>query len=337
MTSDPQQANQAVRNAMQALRAGEKHAARRWAERAAVQNPQLEDAWLILAVVASPRASVAYLEKALEINPQSRRALAGMDWARQRLQEAGNNGTRLQPPLRSDVALSGRVLARRSSPLIALVFVLAFLVGIGLLWPGGGSTARALIRSNGNHATPTAQSGQPGVDIAKPTYTPTPTSTPTPSPTPSPTEAPTPTPLPPLLTGEAIQPQALSTSNGKLIVVDISEQHLYAYESETLVFSFIASTGMGNSTRIGTFSVLDKIPNAYGANWNIWMPDWLGIYWSGYLENGIHALPILPGGVRLWAGYLGTPISYGCVVLGVEEARSLYNWADVGTLVVIQW
>jgi LysM repeat protein len=126
-------------------------------------------------------------------------------------------------------------------------------------------------------------------------------------------------------------------TNDQYILVDISEQHLYAYESGELVFSFVASTGMNNSTRVGVFSVLDKIPNAYGANWDIWMPNWLGIYWSGTLENGIHALPILPNGSRLWAGYLGTPISYGCVVLGVNESQLLYDWVHVGTTVEIQW
>ncbi len=128
-----------------------------------------------------------------------------------------------------------------------------------------------------------------------------------------------------------------SPSGQKRIVVSISQQHLWAYEGDTMVFSFIASTGMGNSTRIGTFSVLDKIPNAYGANWNIWMPNWLGIYYSGYLENGIHALPILSNGQRLWAGYLGTPISFGCIVLGVDESLQLYDWAEVGTVVEIQY
>ena len=92
---------------------------------------------------------------------------------------------------------------------------------------------------------------------------------------------------------------------------------------------------MNNSTRAGVFHIQDKIPNAYGATWNIWMPNWMGIYYSGSLENGIHALPILSNGSRLWAGYLGTPISFGCVVLGVQEAQELYDWADVGTTVEI--
>ncbi len=188
-------------------------------------------------------------------------------------------------------------------------------------------------------------------DIAKPTYTPSPEPTFTPTVLPTETLVPTATESP-LSTESPLEMSIVSASDqgasapqtgpdvssgGKYILVSISEQHLYAYENGQLVYSFIASTGMGNSTRVGTFSVLDKIPNAYGATWNIWMPDWMGIYYSGTLENGIHALPILPSGARLWSGFLGTPISFGCVVLGTDEALQLYNWADVGTPVEIRW
>lgn len=126
-------------------------------------------------------------------------------------------------------------------------------------------------------------------------------------------------------------------NGNKYILVDISEQHMYVYEGDVLVNDFVSSTGMNNATRAGHFSVLDKIPNAYGATWDIWMPNWLGIYWAGSMENGIHALPILPNGATLWAGYLSVPISYGCVVLGTYEAQWLYDWAEVGTPVEIQW
>jgi lipoprotein-anchoring transpeptidase ErfK/SrfK len=204
--------------------------------------------------------------------------------------------------------------------------------------------------------------GQPfrsGVEIAKPTYTPSPTATSSPTPVPPttiPTPLPTDTPSPAVFAEDAFvvienlsapasagydsttQYDTPPTYNGsKYILVDISEQHMYVYEGDALVYSFIASTGMGNSTRVGNFSVLNKIPNAYGATWNIWMPNWLGIYWAGSMQNGIHALPILPNGATLWAGYLGTPISYGCIVLGSYEAQLLYNWADIGTPVEIRW
>ena len=133
------------------------------------------------------------------------------------------------------------------------------------------------------------------------------------------------------------QPYSANPGGNKYILVDISEQYMYVYEGDMLVFNFVASTGMNNSTSVGNFSVLNKIPSAYGATWNIWMPNWLGIYWAGNLQNGIHALPILPNGNQLWAGYLGTPISYGCVVIGADEAQLLYDWAEIGTPVEIQW
>jgi lipoprotein-anchoring transpeptidase ErfK/SrfK len=121
----------------------------------------------------------------------------------------------------------------------------------------------------------------------------------------------------------------------KRIEVDVSEQRMYVWQGDTLVWNFTVSTGIaGYPTRYGTFAVQSKIPNAWSSAWQLWMPHWLGIYYAGPSENGIHSLPII-NGQRLWAGNLGSPISYGCVVLGVNEAELLYNWADIGTPVEI--
>jgi LysM repeat protein len=121
----------------------------------------------------------------------------------------------------------------------------------------------------------------------------------------------------------------------KRIEVDVSEQRMYVWQGDTLVWNFTTSTGLdGYATRRGTFAVQSKVPKAWSTAWQLWMPNWLGIYWAGGSENGIHALPII-NGQRLWGGYLGSPISYGCVVLGIDDAEALYNWADMGTPVVI--
>ena len=184
-------------------------------------------------------------------------------------------------------------------------------------------------------------------ELRKPTYTATAISIPTDTPVPIQTVAETPVALSMEIVGEAAAAvySAQETSyqppppvnSSKYILVDISEQHMYVYENGAIVYSFVASTGIHNATRVGRFAVQSKIPNAYGAMWNIWMPNWLGIYWAGSLENGIHALPILPNGATLWEGFLGRPVSYGCVVLGTDEARMLYDWAEMGTPVEIQW
>lgn len=133
-------------------------------------------------------------------------------------------------------------------------------------------------------------------------------------------------------------PAQAAADAGQRILVDISEQRMYVYQDGSLQWNFIVSTGSpGLDTRPGNYSVLNKIPNAYGATWNIWMPNWLGIYWAGYLQNGIHALPILSNGGRLWDGYLGTRVSFGCIILGIADAQTVYDWAQVGTPVDIQY
>jgi lipoprotein-anchoring transpeptidase ErfK/SrfK len=85
MNRDHTSARQAIQNAELELQRGHRQAARRWAEFAATAAPELEEPWLFLAALASPRASAAYLKRALQVNPQSGRARQGMSWAIQRL------------------------------------------------------------------------------------------------------------------------------------------------------------------------------------------------------------------------------------------------------------
>ena len=418
---DQEQYNQAIQKAQEALHKGDKRSVRHWAEMAASLNPVAEESWLLLAAIGNPRASVAYLQRALQVNPASQRAQKGLDWAIKRVHEeearlltqkmpvrslsdtqpvriAREDPTPTQPvrsvpslvgtqpthlrqkteitqPVRARAVSQKAETARRPSLLslglilfaclavAAFVFVditpaSAFINGLSAPRVGSAGWSQVLIQkpaqASSPELTPTPitvaavdDSFVQPIDI-QPTGTPFPTITTAPtgtalpeiSPTPLVTDSaePSPTPLP---TDTVAPTQELPPPGqyygSKYILVDISEQHLYAYEGDTLIFSFVASTGMNGATRVGTFSVLDKIPSAYGSTWNIWMPDWLGIYYSGSLENGIHSLPILPGGQRLWAGYLGTPISYGCVVLGINESRLLYDWAEIGTPVTIQY
>ena len=79
------------------------------------------------------------------------------------------------------------------------------------------------------------------------------------------------------------------------------------------------------------------IDNAYGARWDLWMPNWLSIYEAapGFF-NGIHGLPMLHSGVRLWGSALGHPASYGCIILGLQQAADVYNWAENGVVVEIK-
>ncbi len=386
MTDNLSAAKEALRRSRIALRKGEKDSARRWAEKAAMLAPQIEEPWLVLAAVSRPQLSIHYLKRALKINPNSERAKKGMAWVMKKLsateprdqdvgaitspnkpqQKPATQKVKTQPrhtsggilhihsqviedtqptPIRA-VPSSQRSEKRRfwQLSLPALLVTVIVVSAVWALLPRASSFAMSF------NASPTAtlvQEHWGQADISKPTYTPTATATFTPTPTPTITPSPTATNTPkpptatPYPTAEPEPPPAPAAdpapSGGKYVLVDISEQHLYAYQGNTLVYSFVASTGMNNATATGHFSVLNKIPSAYGATWDIWMPSWLGIYWAGSLQNGIHALPIMSNGSILWDGYLGTPISYGCVVLGTYEAKLLFDWVDVGTPVTIQW
>ena len=144
---------------------------------------------------------------------------------------------------------------------------------------------------------------------------------------------PTPTPFPNL-------PNPASAELGdKQVVVDISEQRAYTYLNDKLVNEFIISTGEpGRDTAVGSFEIQNKIPVAYASTWNLDMPYWLGIYYSGPLQNGFHAVPTVRStGLTMWDGYLGQRVSYGCVILSLADAETLYDWVDIGTPVKIQW
>lgn len=125
---------------------------------------------------------------------------------------------------------------------------------------------------------------------------------------------------------------------GKRIVVSISEQHLWAYENGQMIRDEVISTGIEDSpTQPGIFQVQMREENAYASSWDLWMPDFVGIYeaWPGFM-NGFHGLPTRNGGQLMWENSLGYPASYGCIILSLDAANWLYNWAEDGVVVEIQ-
>lgn len=132
-------------------------------------------------------------------------------------------------------------------------------------------------------------------------------------------------------------PIGQASAPGQVIYISLSKQHMWVYQDGKLIFSFVISSGIPTrATKAGNFRVQDKIPNAWSNVWQLSMPWWLGIYNVGRVENGIHALPINRRGARLWAGFLGRPVSFGCIILNTPNAIKLYNWVKVGALVIIR-
>ncbi len=137
-------------------------------------------------------------------------------------------------------------------------------------------------------------------------------------------------------TGEIVTLPAFNYDfkGSKKIVIDISEQNLKAYEGSHIFLDTIISTGtIGMPTPLGAYRVLNKNPRAWSSKYGLYMPYWMAFT---YLGHGMHELPEWPGGYKEGANHLGMRVSHGCVRLGVGPAEQLYNWANIGTPIVVQ-
>ena len=97
------------------------------------------------------------------------------------------------------------------------------------------------------------------------------------------------------------------------------------------------STGLEfTPTPRGTFTVFKKTPSRYMQGPLPNLPDnqyydLPGVPWNLYFTHGgavIHG--------AYWHNSFGKPYSHGCVNLSPEDARKLYDWAELGTKVIVE-
>lgn len=120
-------------------------------------------------------------------------------------------------------------------------------------------------------------------------------------------------------------------------IASISEQRCWLYEDGKLIGNWRCSSGRKEAPTVpGSYRIQSKINPAYASRWDFWMPYWMGLYYAGSTENGIHGLPYdLKTGRRTWAGAVGAPITYGCIMLDDANARILFEIAYIGMPVII--
>ena len=115
--------------------------------------------------------------------------------------------------------------------------------------------------------------------------------------------------------------------------VNLSSQTLDYLLNGYVWKSFPISSGKASTpTPTGEFKVNNKIKKAWSQTYGLWMPYWLGLN-AGSI--GIHELPIWPNGYREGENHLGTPVSHGCIRLGLDAASYIYDRIPVGTTVLI--
>lgn len=111
------------------------------------------------------------------------------------------------------------------------------------------------------------------------------------------------------------------------IEVDISDQTLIAWQGDTAVLRTSISSGRAQYPTVrGTYEIRTKLPieRMIGPGYDTPDVPWTMYFFRGYAIHGAY-----------WHNNFGTPVSHGCVNMRVNEAKALYDWASVGTEVVV--
>jgi len=139
--------------------------------------------------------------------------------------------------------------------------------------------------------------------------------------------------VPPTNAPNAPPPPAVVAGDGnggaRWIDVNLSTQSVYAYEGNTVVNSFIVSTGTAlHPTVTGKFKIWIKLKSTTMTGPGYYLPNvpYVMYFYKGY---GLHG--------TYWHHNFGTPMSHGCVNLETSDAEWLYNWASEGTVVNVHY
>ena len=129
--------------------------------------------------------------------------------------------------------------------LLILLFIGA---GLGVFFIAASPASASIINGLGVLPTATQENLWAFADIPKPTYTATAVAIPADTPVPA-TETPGSIVMEIVedisvpAAQESVSRPVVSYGGSKYILVDISEQHMYVYEGDAILYSFVASTG----------------------------------------------------------------------------------------------
>jgi hypothetical protein len=132
------------------------------------------------------------------------------------------------------------------------------------------------------------------------------------------------------LSGTEVIRSVVSATSGRSIVADLDAMMIRLYEGDREVAGYrILSRGREGTfweTPQGEYEVRSKISNHYSSIGHVWMPYSMQFYGNFF----IHGWPYYENGKPVPPGYSG-----GCIRLSTEDAKRVYEFADVGTPIMI--
>ncbi len=126
----------------------------------------------------------------------------------------------------------------------------------------------------------------------------------------------------------ATSPPAGGYGTGRRIVVDLSSQTLTAWQGSTALVTFIVSTGKRTTpTPVGNYRIYARYRSQTmsGPGYRLPAVPYVQYFHAGYAIHGAY-----------WHMAFGSPVSHGCVNLKLDDAAWLWDWASIGTPVIVQ-
>ena len=343
--------NQLIKRAKIAIQNGQKQQVRSLLHQALRQSPQNYVAWLWLASMApTPEASLDYVQRAEILQPENTAVRKAKAWAEQQLVKAQPKQATSTTPQQSTITKHTWQSALLWSAVVILLVVLPLVSW--LTWQGRrGSVETAdshpsqiglvsdtqQVAINEIVATTAAATAMPQPTrslvqakvIGSPDDDPRPTWTVTPSPTNTPTPLPTPVPTFVSDSNRKLGQRPLGVGpNERWIDVDLSEQTLYAYEGNELIFETLISSGLpDHPTVTGQFRIWLRYESQtmdgrlLGYDYYLENVPYVMYFFEDYALHGTY-----------WHNNFGTPMSHGCVNMRTEDAQWVFSWAT-GTVV----
>ncbi|MEO7351614.1 MAG: L,D-transpeptidase [Marmoricola sp.] len=126
------------------------------------------------------------------------------------------------------------------------------------------------------------------------------------------------------------------TGEGKRVVFDMSDQRVWLVEDgDEVVRTYLVSGSLTDNLDPSTYSVYSK------SRWAVGIGD-TGVmqYFTRFTHGdnaaiGFHSIPTKHGKALQTHAQLGTPRSHGCIRQALPDAKKLWDFAPVGTKVVV--
>ncbi|MGH3500892.1 MAG: L,D-transpeptidase [Nocardioidaceae bacterium] len=128
------------------------------------------------------------------------------------------------------------------------------------------------------------------------------------------------------------------SGKGKRIVFDVSDQRVWLVNAHNAAKrTYLVSGSTSNNLKPGTYDVYSKSRNAVAYNHKETMNYMVRFAHGKNAAIGFHDIPAYHDGTLAESrSELGTPQSAGCIRQWIKDAKALWEFAPVGTTVVVR-